>query len=177
MKTYITLLRGVNVGGHKKVPMAQLRTLLAKSGLKNIKTYIQSGNVIFQSSIKDSKKLEHNIQKSILDHFGFEVFVIVKTRLHLKAIFNTCPFSEEKKKDSYFAILSDTPNKDLIIEVSKKTYENEAYKIIDDCLYFYCANGYREAKFNLNFFERKLCVNATARNYKTMVKLLSMSNY
>ena len=176
MQTYITFLRGINVGGHKKVPMAELRELLTKSGLENVKTYIQSGNVVFRSSNDDIKALETKIKKSIIDHFGFEVSVMVRTRTDLNTIFNDCPFPEEKKVNSYFAILSDIPDEDLVKEAYKKTYENEEYKILKDCLYFYCANGYGNAKFNMNFFEKKLNVNATSRNYKTMVKLLATFN-
>lgn len=176
MQTHIALLRGINVGGHKKVPMADLRELLTKSGLVNVKTYIQSGNVIFQSSEVNKDKLEAQIKKSILDYFGFEVSVMVRTRADLETIFNNCPFSEEKKENSYFAILSDIPNKNLVKEAYKKTYENEEYKILNDCLYFYCTNGYGNAKFNMNYFEKKLEIAATSRNYKTMVKLLSLSD-
>lgn len=175
MNTYIALLRGINVGGHKKVPMAELRELLANSGLKNVQTYIQSGNVIFQSKVDDINALEKSIKQSIFDHFGFDVSVLVRTRIQLKAIFDTCPFSEEKKVNSYFAMLTEIPNKDLVKEASEKTYENEEYEIVNDCIYFYCDKGYGNAKFNLNFFERKLKVGATSRNYKTMVKLLSLS--
>ncbi len=175
MLTYIALLRGINVGGHKKVPMAELRELLTSFGLKNVKTYIQSGNVIFQSLGNDNKALEKQIKQSILDHFGFDVSVLVKTRAQLKKIFDDCPFPEEKKVNSYFAVLSEIPNEDLVNEACKKTYENEEYKILNNCLYFYCAKGYGKAKFNLNFFERKLNVNATSRNYNTLNKLLGMS--
>ncbi|WP_299114441.1 DUF1697 domain-containing protein [uncultured Winogradskyella sp.] len=176
MRTYIALLRGINVGGHKKVPMAELRALLTTSGLENVKTYIQTGNVIFQSLSNDTKILESEIKQSILDHFGFEVSVLVRTRTQLKKIFDDCPFPEAKKVNSYFAILSVYPKEDLIKEAYEKSYDNEEYQIINDCLYFYCANGYGNAKFNLNFFERKLNVSATSRNYKTMVKLLSLSD-
>ena len=175
MNTYIALLRGINVGGHKKVPMAELRELLSKSGLENVKTYIQSGNVVFQSLIDDVKVLENDIQKSIIDRFGFDVSVLVRTREQLYAIFDNCPFPKEKKVNSYFAMLTEVPNKNLVEEAYEKTYENEEYVILNDCLYFFCAKGYGNAKFSMNYFEKKLEVAATSRNYKTMVKLLSLS--
>ena len=78
MQIYIALLRGINVGGHKKVPMTELRDLLSNSGFQNVQTYIQSGNVVFQSS-KNVSTLEKEIQKLIFNHFGFDVSVIVKT--------------------------------------------------------------------------------------------------
>ncbi|SDG94668.1 DUF1697 domain-containing protein [Winogradskyella thalassocola] len=176
MQTYIALLRGINVGGHKKVPMAELRELLVKSGLINVKTYIQSGNVIFKSSIRDSKDLETNIQKLILKQFGFEVPVLVKTREELSLIYNNCPFTDDKKAESYYVMLSEIPRQILVEEATQKTYPDDEYIILNDCIYLYCTKGYGQSKFNLNFFERKLNVNATARNYKTMVKLLSLSD-
>ncbi len=175
MKTYIALLKGINVGGHKKVPMADLRELLTKSGFENVQTYIQSGNVILQSSKSDISVIEKNIQESIMDHFGFEISVLVKTRSDLKRIFNDSPFSEEKKKASYFMLLRNTPEDDLVKVASEKVYEGEEYKILKDCIYFFCEKGFGQAKFNANFFERKLKTFATARNYNTMVKLLSLS--
>lgn len=175
MKIYVAFLRGINVGGHKKVPMTELKILLNKIGLKNVNTYIQSGNVIFQSEIVDVKSLENSIHEAVLNHFSFEVSVMVRNRKELKAIFDSCPFSEEKKVNSYFTMLSSIPDEDLVNKAKEKTYENEEYAIINDTIYFYCAKGYGKAKFSLNYFERNLRVTATARNYKTMVKLLSLS--
>ncbi|HLV15594.1 MAG TPA: DUF1697 domain-containing protein [Xanthomarina sp.] len=173
--TYIVLLKGINVGGHKKVPMADLRELLATSNFKNIQTYIQSGNVILQSSEKNLLKIEEIIKNAILKHFGFEVSVLVKTRLELQRIFESCPFSEEQKKNSYFIMLHDLSEDNLVKTVSEKVYEGETYKIIKDCIYFFSEKGFGQAKFNVNFFERKLNTFATARNYKTMLKLMAMS--
>lgn len=175
MNTYIALLRGINVGGHKKVPMADLRKLLVKVGLKNIQTYIQSGNVIFQSAEDDSRKLEEKIYKVIQSHFGFEVPILIKTSEELQQIFDASPFAEKKKVNSYFTLLFAVPEKDAIEEVSKISYPNEEFIIINNCIYFYCSTGYGKAKYSNNFFERKLKTTATARNYKTMVKLLSLS--
>ena len=174
MSTCIVLIKGINVGGHKKVPMAELRELLIKSGFENVQTYIQSGNVILEA-LEKRNSIENKIQKAILTHFGFEVSVLVKTRQDLKRIFDACPFSEEKKKLSYFMLLHDTPDGDLIKSASEKTYVDEEYKIINNCIYFFCEKGFGQAKFNANFFERKLKTFATARNYNTMEKLIAMS--
>lgn len=175
METYIALLRGINVGGHKKIPMAELKESLTNSGLKNVKTYIQSGNVIFQTLKTAKNVLEDKIQNAIKNYFDFEVPVLVRTKEGLETIFNKCPFSEEKKSNSYFIILSKTPHRELTDAASEKAYPDEEYVILNDCIYLFCAKGYGRAKFNLSYFEKKLKVNATARNYKTMVKLLSLS--
>ncbi|WP_417213157.1 DUF1697 domain-containing protein [Bizionia sp.] len=175
MTTFVLLLKGINVGGHKKIPMADLRNLLTTSGFKNVKTYIQSGNVILESATKDIARIESDITAVILKHFGFEVSVLVKTRVDLERIFKASPFSEEKKKASYFIMLHKTPDADLVREASEKVYEGEEYEIINDCIYFFCEKGFGQAKFNVSFFERKLNTFATARNYNTMLKLLSLS--
>jgi uncharacterized protein (DUF1697 family) len=175
MKTYIALLRGINVSGQKKIPMVELRDLLSKEGFLDVQTYIQSGNVIFKSSEKNIQKLQLKIHNSIKNHFGFEVPILIKTHKKLKQIFDDCPFSEEKKTNSYFTMLYSVPEENLVSEVSKINYPNEEFVITNDCIYLYCSIGYGRAKFNNNFFERKLKTTSTARNYKTMVKLMAMS--
>ena len=175
MNTYIVLLRGINVGGHKKIRMAELRELLIKSGFEDVRTYIQSGNVILQSSEGENAIIDKMVHQAIQSHFGFDVPIITRTQNELKRIFAACPFSEEKKVSSYFVLLSDIPSTKLVDEVMKIKYENEEFHIIDDCLYFYSSVGYGRTKFNMNSFEKKLNVKATSRNYKTMVKLIVMS--
>ena len=174
MKTYIALLKGINVGGHKKVPMAELRTMLINAGFQNVQTYIQSGNIIFQSSEKTSE-LETKIENLIASNFGFEVSVIIKTYKELQTIFEGSPFSKEKKEKCYFIILNRIPEINLVEEVDQLIYENEEIIIKNDCLYFYCSAGFGKTKFNMNTYERKLKLIGTARNYNTMVKLLSLS--
>lgn len=176
MKTYVALLRGINVSGHKKVPMAELRDILFKVGFVNVQTYIQSGNVIFRSTEEDIQKLTQIIQKEIKNYFDFEVPVLIKTNDELLNIFNDCPFSQEKRESSYFTLLYWTPDQLLVDNLGELKYPNEEIIILNSCIYFYSSIGYGNTKYNNNFFERKLKVTATARNYKTMLKLLSLSS-
>ena len=172
---YIALLRGINVSGQKKILMADLRKLLSELGLENVKTYIQSGNVLFNTKRTSIEKLETRIHNAIKNHYGFNVDVIVKKPKELKEILNTCPFNEEKKHKSYFTMLHTLPDKKLVKEASQKQYPGEEYHIIKNCIYFYCVTGVGKAKFNTNFFEQKLNTTSTTRNYNTMMKLLSLS--
>lgn len=176
MKQYIVLLKGINVGGNKKVPMAELRQLLINRGYQGVQTYIQSGNVLLQSEEKSTLKIEASISKAILNHFGFEVSVLAKTREDLQRIFDACPFPEDQKKASHFMMLHKAPAKELVTEASEKVYEGEDYQILNDCIYYFYEKGLGQAKFNVNYFERKFDTFATARNYNTMVKLLSLSS-
>lgn len=174
MKTHIAFLRGINVSGQNKVPMSELRDLLSRQGFQNVQTYIQSGNIIFESNSHDKMVMESQIYDAIKHHFGFEVSILVKTQGELKTIFDACPFSEEKKINSYFMLLYSMPEPSLINRLREMSYPKEEFYITGSCVYFYSQNGYGKAKCNNNFFERKLKVVATARNYKTITKLLSL---
>lgn len=172
---YIALLKGINIGGHKKVPMAELREVLSQAGFSEVSTYIQSGNVFFQSSKSNVQELESDIQKAIEVHFGFEVRVMVKTHGELQQIFEKCPFNDDEKIASYFMLLHQQASPEAVALASEKVYENEYYQITENCLYYYSPKGIGKSKFNANFFEKKLGTFITARNYKTMLKLLSLS--
>lgn len=174
MNTYIALLRGINVSGQKKIAMSELRKLFESLNFQNVQTYIQSGNVIFQSAETNKTDLEYIIHNKILSHFGFDVSVLVRTSVEIQAIMDACPFSEAKKTISYFTLLQTIPNKVLMDETLSITYPNEEFHITGQCVYFFSAAGYGNAKCNNNFFERKLKVSATTRNYKTLIKLLSL---
>ena len=101
--------------------------------------------------------------------------VIVKTKEELQFIFDSCHLSDEKKRESYFVLFDDIPDSELVKEVESITFENEEFSIVRDCLYFYSSTGYGRTKFNMNSIEKKLKVNATSRNFKTIVKLLELA--
>ena len=176
MISYVALLRGINVGGHKKILMADLKVLFEKLNFKNVQTYIQSGNIIFQSNEEKIEVLESRIKDQIVVQYGFEVSVLVKTHSEIKNILNKCPFNEEIKVNSYFILLSSIPDKKLVESMMATKYPNEEFQIIDSCVYIYYTNGYGKAKCGTNFFERKLKVSATARNYRTLKKLIELSS-
>lgn len=174
IKTYIALLRGINVSGHKKILMADLRNLLQKIGFIEVQTYIQSGNVVFSSS-EDKTDLERIISEAILKKYGWEVPVLVLTSSEINLILENCPFSDEKKEKSYFVLLQAAPSSESIAAIESVFYPNEEFVITNSCVYLYSEFGAAKAKLGTNFFERKLKVKATARNYRTMNKLLEMS--
>ena len=175
MKTYIALLRGINVSGHKKILMADLKKLFKKLGHQEVQTYIQSGNVVFRShSEASAKEYSENISEAIKKKYGWEVPVLVITPSEIKSILEDCPFSNEIKEKSYFVLLQSVPSSLTISETEKIHYPNEEFVITSTCVYLYSEIGAGKSKLSTNFFERKLKVSATARNYNTMVKLLSM---
>jgi uncharacterized protein (DUF1697 family) len=169
MHTYVAFLRGINVGGQKKILMSDLRSLFEALGFSGVRTYIQSGNVIF-STDKDVD-LAGLIYAAIQEKYDWEVPVFVKTPSELKEILTKCPFAEEKKAKSYFTLLSEAPDPGMIEELQQVSSPNEEFVITPNCIYFYSSIGYGRTKYNTNFIERKLKVKTTARNYRTMLKL------
>ncbi|WP_234859428.1 DUF1697 domain-containing protein [Aquimarina aquimarini] len=181
MTTFIALLRGINVSGQKKIKMADLRVKLEKLGFISVRTYIQSGNIIFQYKINDIVALQDLIKKEIIDQFGYDVPVLVFTVEMLSSIYKKNPFIERLKsgeieeKKMFFTILQDTPDIAVVKELMSNSYEEE-YMIVDRTVYMFAVNGYGKTKLNNNFFERKLKTIATTRNLKTMNKLLELSS-
>ncbi|WP_420572265.1 DUF1697 domain-containing protein [Kordia sp.] len=168
---YIAILRGINVSGSKKLPMAELRTLLSKLGYTDVQTYIQSGNVIFISEENDQEKLANQISEAIKAQYDYEVPVLVKTITQWKTAIANNPFTTEDISKQAITFLATIP-KETTIEIDSK---DDRFKIIDSEVYLYCPNGFGRSKLTNNLFERKLKTQATTRNWKTIYKLLNLA--
>lgn len=176
MKTYIALLRGINVSGQKKIKMADLKQALENSGLQNVKTYIQSGNIVFDSEITETDLLQDKIYSAVLNDFTFEVPVLVKTSNQMEQILVANPFADEVETNRlYFVLLKKSPEQSLVDEFNELNFVNEDFNITKACVYLCCKKGYGNAKLNNNLLERKLKVQATTRNLRTMQKLVEMT--
>ena len=168
------MLRGINVSGQKKISMIDLKKLFESLGFKNVRTYIQSGNVIFEDSSRDILKIRNKIEKKIKETFGFEVVIIIRTTKELLKIIENNPFSK-KVEGVYVSFLSNKSGEFDIKEINKFKDKSEEFVIFSKEVYFYCPNGYGRTKLNNNFFEKKLKVSATTRNWKTVNALCVMS--
>ncbi len=178
MRTYIALLRGINVSGQKKIRMVDLRQLLTQMGFENVVTYIQSGNIVLKSREKDLRVLEKGIAEAIHNAYGFDVPVLVKSKEEIQSIIQSNPFNNVEDLEAnrvYFVLLKEVPESDLVEALGKETFPNEKFSISDNCVYLSCAKGYGNSKCDNNFFERKLKVAATTRNFRTMNKLVEMA--
>ncbi len=176
MNTYICLLRGINVGGHKKIKMADLKTLFKTLGFNQVVTYIQSGNIVFASQKEDIAEITAIIKKAIADTYGFEVPVFVITRTELTHIYENFALSTAHLASSYFTLLHTSPNEEDIAAVNNLDIPFEHFYATQNCIYLYPEKGYGRAKATNTFFEKKLNVVATTRNHKTIVKLLELSS-
>jgi len=177
MKKYVALLRGINVSGQKLIKMADLKTQLEDLEFINVQTYIQSGNIVFDSKENDVGNLEGLIHSKILDHYGFEVPVIVKAREEMEGIVRNNPFVNEVQEDPkrlYITFLSEAPSVDRVNKIKTLDYSPEQWILKGTDIYLFAPNGYGKAKMNNNFFENKLKVNATTRNWKTVNILYDM---
>ncbi|TMU55484.1 DUF1697 domain-containing protein [Flagellimonas algicola] len=175
MKTFIVLLRGINVGGQKKIKMADLRQCLTQSGFQDVETYIQSGNLSCKKDGLTAKAVEIEVHKVILKHFGFDVPTLVLTKEELKRIIDQNPYAGEEEKSLYFVLLKSEPEKDLMDSFNLLHFDNEAFQVNHNCVYLCCKAGYGKAKLSNNLIENKLKVQATTRNFRTMMKLLEMA--
>lgn len=179
MQTFISILRGINVSGQKKILMAELKAIYESLKLKDIITYIQSGNVIFKSE-KSLSDLEFaaKIEKAIYKKYGFEVPVIIRNKDEIQKIISINPFLKEKnmeEKRLYVTFLSEIPTKKNIESIKSFDFSPDQFLIIGKEVYLCVPNGYGETKLSNNFFEKKLKVNATTRNWNTVRKLLELA--
>ena len=151
--------------------MAALREFLNKLDFQNVRTYIQSGNIILESN---KSKLEtcQIIKDGIFSKFGYDVSVIVRTISELEKAIANNPYPTENHKIVSFTFLS-VESKETSIEVS--ITNDDVYTIVDDMVYMYCPDGFGRTKLTNNLFEKKLNVRATSRNYRTTKKLLEMA--
>lgn len=177
MNQYIVLLRGVNVSGHNLLPMKELKKVMEVAGFESVATYIQSGNIVFNSNESNIDILKSLIIRLIQKHFNLSISVFILSRKQLIEIINNSPFKdEEDTKKLYYIILEQSPSVDLIEKLKIIQYPPDEYFIQDSVIYLNCHNGYGNTKFSNNFFENKLKLNATTRNWNTFQKLIEMTD-
>ncbi|MDW3651998.1 MAG: DUF1697 domain-containing protein [Bacteroidia bacterium] len=178
MEKKIAILRGINVGGKRKILMNDLKALCEKLSFENPLTYIQSGNVIFEDSKNQSnRELGDKLAKGILEKFGFEVPVIVRTAKELSNSIAQNSFYEEGRDISqlHLTFLKEEPAKENQEILLSYNYEPDEFVLQGQDVFIYCEGKYHKSKLSNNFFEKKLKVGATTRNWKTVLKLKELS--
>ncbi len=160
------------------IRMPALKQMCDMLGYTQVQTYIQSGNVIFQTDTDDPHELEKQISEAIMRNWGFDVPVIVLTCEKLREIVANNPFISNPEKDviyQHVTFLSDTPPPGLTQELILPASIGEEARIIGNAIYLYCPNGYGRTKLTNTFFEKKLHVTATTRNWNTTSTLLEIA--
>lgn len=174
MTTYISILRGINVSGQKSIRMKNLMELYENLGFEKVRTYVQSGNVVFRTADLKPVELEVKISRHIAKEFGFEVPVMVMSREQLKKIIDDNPLSKDPGKDPAFlhvTFLASEPAEVKLDGIEPKKSAGEEIVISGKVIYLYCPNGYGKTKLSNSFLESILKVTATTRNWKTTQQL------
>jgi len=177
MTKYIALLRGINVGGKRKILMQDLKMLLAALSFENVQTYIQSGNIVFESSWTDEQLLAKKIQASIYEKYGFDVpVIIIKATVYHKLI-EANPFvtAQVDTKKLYCVFLNEKPRQEAITSFKDLSFGSDNYFLADKIIYIQYASKISDSKLSNAIVEKKLAVIATARNWRTSLKLFEMS--
>lgn len=176
--TYIAILRGINVSGQKIIRMDDLQRLFGSFGFRDVSTYIQSGNVVFRTPETKNEMLLKRITGGILSAFGFSVPVIIRTASQLETIIAENPFLKEKDilaDKLHVTFLSEVPAAELKKKLETLEFGNDRFVLAEKEIWLYCPGGYGNTKLSNGFFETKLKVTATTRNWNTVKKLLELS--
>ena len=174
MLTFVSLFRGINVGGHQTIRMDELKDLHESLGFKDVVTYIQSGNVVFTSDDADLAQLPGHIEDGFAQKFGFQVRVMVRTSAELREIIANNPFQNQHTKESKWVVvlfLATRPESTALEDLQKTYVGPEELCLIGQELYIYYPNGIGRSKLTLTLIEKKLKTMGTGRNWNTILQL------
>jgi uncharacterized protein (DUF1697 family) len=181
MNPYIVFLRGVNMAGHNSLKMNDLSGLFVSLGFNDVRTYIQSGNVIFSDqSGKSNTELAAIIEMAILKKFNFTIPAMIRNIDDLKNILRNNPFSNEENFNPgrmSAILLHKETTQNQVDMVRNVDYPPDKFKVLGREIFVYCPNGFGKTKLYTNFFEKKMGVTGTARNWNTINAILQMAEY
>ena len=179
MTKYLALLRGINVSGHNMIKMDALKKMLENMGFQNVETYIQSGNVFFDSEEENAAGVGFKIKQEISKVFGYDVPVIMISKTDLELCFKNNPFLKEKEcdiKKLYVAFISKELTAEAINDLKISNFKPDEATIDSNRIYIKYAIGAGKTNLDQKYIEKKLSVVATMRNWNTITKLLEMYN-
>ena len=177
MAAYIAMLRGVNVTGHNTIKMEVLRGLCQGLGFRNVETYVQSGNIVFQALLENPEAISKRIGETVLRSFGFDTPVIVRTSKEMRNVIGNNPFLKEKGIDSsklHVTFLSETAQKGSEKKLETLATNPDRFYPASHEIYLYCPGGYGRTRLSNNAIEKALSIEATTRNWKTTNTLFEM---
>ncbi len=179
MTTYAALLRGINVGGTRKLPMADLRTLLTGLGHSGVRTHLQSGQAVFTADRGDAESLAAELTRAIEDRFGFFVDVLVRDHGYLAAVAEACPFpaAELEARQLHVTYFSAPVTPDRFADIDPAAHLPEEFRLGDRCLYLYAPDGLGRSKLAEALARPRITKGliATSRNWNTVAKLVELT--
>ncbi|MFV0132998.1 DUF1697 domain-containing protein [Streptomyces sp. HMX87] len=177
--TYAALLRGINVGGSKKIPMADLRALVAELGHSGVRTHLQSGQAVFTAGHGDEESLAAELAAAIEQRFGFAVDVIVRDHAYLKAVADACPFpaADLEPKQLHVTYFSTPVGEERFAEIDRTACLPEEFRLGDRALYLYAPYGLGRSRLAEHLAKPRITKGtiATTRNWNTVVKLVELT--
>jgi uncharacterized protein (DUF1697 family) len=173
--TWIVLLRGINVGGHKRVAMSDLRGLLESLGYHDVRTHLQSGNALFTASGVKATRLEHDIASAIESQLGLDVIVLVRSAAELRRVVADNPYLGRgiEQKQLHATFLSKQPAATKVAQLDREAFRPDDFVIGDRVIYARLPNGVAGSR--LPDWERTLDVSASTRNWNTVARLLALT--
>ena len=179
MTKYLALLRGINVSGHNMIKMDALKKMLENMGFQNVETYIQSGNIFFDSEEENAASVGFKIKQEISKVFGYDVPVIMVSKTDLELCFKNNPYLKEKEcdfKKLYVAFISKELSPLAINDLKISNFKPDEAAIDSNRIYIKYAIGAGKTNLDQKYIEKKLNVVSTIRNWNTVTKLLEMYN-
>ncbi|AJP04419.1 hypothetical protein TU94_26110 [Streptomyces cyaneogriseus subsp. noncyanogenus] len=179
MTTYAALLRGINVGGSRKLPMADLRTLLAGLGHTGVRTYLQSGQAVFTAGHGDEESLAAELTRAIEERFGFTADVLVRDHAYLRAVAEACPFPAAglEARQLHVTYFSAPVGPERFAEIDQAAFLPEEFRLGDRALYLYAPDGLGRSRLAEALSRPRVTKGliATTRNWNTVVKLVELT--
>jgi uncharacterized protein (DUF1697 family) len=177
MTVHVGLLRGINVGGKNKLAMKDLAAIFAAEGATSVKTYIQSGNVVFEAPERLASRLAKNATARIAEQHGLDVPVILRTASELAAVARGNPLlARGARPDSLHVIfLADTPSAKQVATLDPARSPPDRFELCGRDIYVCCPNGVARSKLTIAYFDSKLGTSGTGRNWRTVGKLVELS--
>ena len=171
----VILLRGINVGAHKRMKMAELRELLQDAGFTGVRTLLQSGNVVARADL-DEAAATTAVERAIADRLGFDVDVVVRTGAQLEAIIEADPFGDEATDPKRYVVLFLTQDADAgaLKAIRGKDFAPEEFRGEGRELYVWCPDGLQKSPLNVALAHKRVAPVVTARNWSTVLKLRDM---
>ncbi len=175
MTRQVALLRGINVGGHNKLPMAPLRAALAELGYRDVHTHLQSGNAVFDTSARP-KRVEEQVSELIADRFGLAVPVVVRTLDEVASVVADNPLPDAAREPAVFLVmfLSAAPDPAVVDALDPAAFAPDVFRLRGREIYLHCPDGIRNSALAAFPWGKRLGLTATARNWNTVTRLLAM---
>jgi uncharacterized protein (DUF1697 family) len=179
MVTYIALLRGINIAGHKMIAMADLRKLMARIGFENPQTLLQSGNLVFRGRVQSTTTLERLLEEEVKKHLSVETQFFVRTAKEWESVVARNPFPEEAKRDPGHLVVmffKSAPDPTAVRSLQKAILGSEVIRAEGRQGYITYPDGIGRSRLTITVIESKLGTKGTGRNWNTVLKLAAMNS-